>query len=75
MKDADSKARPGRPEQTAGDAPGADPQSGPSSAPAREPPIDIQVYIGTRLREVYNDVAKQPIPDRFIELMRQLDKK
>ena len=36
---------------------------------------DIHAYIGTRLREVYDDVARQPIPDRFLELMRQLEAK
>jgi hypothetical protein len=37
--------------------------------------IDIQAYIGQQLRAVYEDVAKQPVPDRFLELMRQLDTK
>jgi Anti-sigma factor NepR len=35
--------------------------------------LDIQSYIGSQLRAVYDDVVKQPIPDRFLELMRQLD--
>jgi hypothetical protein len=35
--------------------------------------VDIQSYIGSQLRAVYDDVVKQPIPDRFLELMRQLD--
>ena len=34
---------------------------------------DVQAYIGRQLRAVYDDVAKQPIPDRFIELMKQLE--
>lgn len=31
--------------------------------------------IGRRLRDYYEDVAKQPVPDRFLELLRKLDKK
>jgi hypothetical protein len=50
--------------------PETDRPEGPQDAPA-----DIHAYIGARLREVYNDVARQPIPDRFLELMRQLDAK
>lgn len=79
MKQADSKGRTGGPDPGAGNAPGAEPQgaapSAASGAPDRAAPMDIQAYIGTRLREVYEDVAKQPIPDRFLELMRQLDAK
>ncbi len=33
---------------------------------------DFQTYIGRGLRAVFDDVAQQPIPDRFIELMRKL---
>ena len=51
--------------------PAADQPSG--AAPGT--PVDIHAYIGSRLREVYDDVARQPIPDRFIELMRQLEAK
>jgi hypothetical protein len=76
MKEADSKGRPGRPDPATGNEPSAAPQKGsPPSSPARGAPTDIQAYIGTRLREVYDDVASQPIPDRFIELMRELDRK
>ena len=34
---------------------------------------DVHAYIGRQLRAVYDDVAKQPIPERFIELMKQLE--
>ncbi|UDL96716.1 hypothetical protein LGH83_15195 [Lichenihabitans sp. PAMC28606] len=33
----------------------------------------MQSYIGSQLRAVFDDVANQPVPDRFLELMRQLD--
>ena len=35
--------------------------------------IDVQAYIGRQLRAVYDDVAKQPVPERFLDLMKQLD--
>jgi hypothetical protein len=34
---------------------------------------DVQAYIGRQLRAVYDDVVKQPIPDRFLALMKQLE--
>jgi hypothetical protein len=34
---------------------------------------DIQVKIGQQLRTMYDDVVKQGVPDRFIELLNQLD--
>ena len=40
-------------------------------------PQDPQIFdmIGRRLKDYYEDVAKQPVPDRFLELLRKLDKK
>jgi hypothetical protein len=29
--------------------------------------------IGNRLRAYYNTVAQEPVPDRFVELLEQLD--
>jgi hypothetical protein len=38
-----------------------------------KPPVyDI---IGNRLRDYYDEVAKQPVPDRFMELLMQLEAK
>lgn len=31
--------------------------------------------IGRKLRDYYNDVAQQPVPDRFVELLQRLDSK
>jgi hypothetical protein len=31
--------------------------------------------IGKRLRDYFDEVAKQPVPDRFLELLNQLDSK
>jgi hypothetical protein len=33
----------------------------------------VQDHIGRQLRAVYDDVLKQPLPDRFRELMEKLD--
>ena len=45
------------------------------NATAKSDPADMQQFIGRQLRAVYDDVAKQPVPDRFLELMRQLEGK
>ena len=45
------------------------------SAGTRPVSADMQQFIGRQLRAVFDDVAKQPIPDRFLELMKQLDGK
>ncbi len=39
----------------------------------RIPGVDVQAYIGRQLRAVYDDVANQPVPDRFLDLMKQLE--
>jgi hypothetical protein len=45
-----------------------------SGAPAgAAAPADVQAYIGRQLRAVFDDVAKQPVPQRFLDLMRQLE--
>jgi len=46
-----------------------------TAKPKLDPKIarDIQSRIGQQLREMYDDVVKQGVPDRFSELLRQLD--
>lgn len=57
-----------------------------SKPPANKPPdnktgaaktgglnAEIQARIGHQLRAMYDDVVKQGIPDRFADLLRQLD--
>ncbi|WP_319933291.1 NepR family anti-sigma factor [Lichenihabitans sp. Uapishka_5] len=46
-------------------------------APTELRPVsaDMHQFIGRQLRAVFDDVAKQPVPDRFLELMKQLDGK
>ena len=40
-------------------------------------PAHPEVYdlIGQRLRNYYDEVAKQPVPDRFMDLLSQLEAK
>jgi hypothetical protein len=46
--------------------------------PARtsEPSLggDIRGKIGQQLRDMYDDVVAQGVPDRFVDLLNQLDK-
>ncbi len=34
---------------------------------------EIQTRIGHQLRALYDDVVSQGVPDRFVDLLRQLD--
>jgi hypothetical protein len=36
---------------------------------------EIYDLIGQRLRNYYDEVAKQPVPDRFMDLLNQLEAK
>lgn len=36
--------------------------------------MQVQDHIGRQLRAVYDDLLSQPVPDRFLELLDQLDK-
>ena len=47
-----------------------------SSKNPSEPALDraIQSRIGDQLRAMYDQLAEQPVPDRFLELLGQLDK-
>ena len=40
-------------------------------------PSQPEIYdlIGQRLRNFYDEVAQQPVPDRFVELLNQLEAK
>lgn len=45
------------------------------SGPAKQGGLntEIQSRIGHQLRAMYDDVVRQGVPDRFAELIRQLD--
>jgi hypothetical protein len=36
---------------------------------------DVQAKIGNQLRAIYDDVVREGVPDRFVELLKRLDKK
>ncbi|HLZ64642.1 MAG TPA: NepR family anti-sigma factor [Aliidongia sp.] len=36
---------------------------------------DVESHIGGRLRAMYDSVLREPVPDRFLDLLRQLDTK
>lgn len=36
-------------------------------------PTDVQVKIGEKLKAIYDDVVRQPVPDRFLDLLNKLD--
>jgi len=44
-----------------------------ATAISGKPPVHDM--IGRRLRDYFDEVAKQPVPDRFVELLNQLDSK
>jgi len=44
-----------------------------ATAASGKPPV--YDMIGRRLRDYFDEVAKQPVPDRFLELLNQLDSK
>ena len=72
MADADKAEKGTDPEQR---QPGlAQAPASPTAGPSPQQPGDIQTYIGARLRQAFDDVAKQPVPDRFLQLMAELDR-
>jgi hypothetical protein len=36
---------------------------------------DLQAHIGRQLRAVYDEVVNEAVPDRFLELLRELERK
>lgn len=48
-----------------------------SVASASTPALDddLQIHIGRQLRAVYDEVARQPVPDRFLRLLEDLERK
>ena len=43
-----------------------------SGLASRRPPA-IDGEIGRKMRAMYADLVEQPIPDRFVELLKQID--
>lgn len=42
---------------------------------ATELDTDVQSHIGRQLRAGYVDILNQPVPDRFLELLAELDRR
>jgi len=53
--------------------PGAAQAASGAQVSALEP--DVQAHLGRQLRAVYDEMASQPVPDRFIELLDALERK
>lgn len=47
-------------------------KTGKKSPPALDPLV--QSHIGRRLRSMFDEVASQPVPDRFLNLLDQLER-
>ncbi|PSC05256.1 hypothetical protein SLNSH_10115 [Alsobacter soli] len=50
-------------------------QAARTGAPAEAFDADVHAQIGRQLRSIYDSVVSQPVPDRFLELLNQLDTK
>lgn len=37
--------------------------------------LDVQAHLGRQLRAVFDDLARQPVPDRFVQLLDALERK
>jgi hypothetical protein len=37
--------------------------------------VDMRAYIGKQLQAVYDEILRQPVPDRFKDLLKELDVK
>jgi len=66
-------AEPTSAQSTQGKTPSSDKTSGKSGGKRQDHEV-IGEQIGRRLRTVYNDMLAQPVPDRFLDLLRELEK-
>jgi hypothetical protein len=50
----------------------------PGKSPRKSPPKSEdgkQDWIGAHLRKVYDEALSEPVPDRFMDLLKQIDRK
>ena len=47
--------------------------SGGAGKPPRKPDAIVEESIGRHLKKLYDKVANEPVPDRFAELLKQLE--
>jgi hypothetical protein len=43
------------------------------SGSRRSADSSVEKAIGNRLRAYYDEIAREPVPDRFVELLKRLD--
>lgn len=57
--------------------PTAEPVSNSPPLPPQEATLepDVQVQIGRQLRAVYDEVVSEGVPDRFVRLLEELERK
>lgn len=55
----------------------ADQAAGPNASPARGRPLDtnVQNALGRELKAMYEEVVSEPVPDRFLELLKKLEER
>ena len=51
---------------------GSAPKRGDTATGQRSLPVELQGQIGQRLREAYSELINEPVPDRFVQLLREL---
>ena len=51
------------------------PGGGGPPSPPQAMGLDVQAHLGRQLRAVFDDLAKQPVPDRFLKLLDALESK
>ena len=51
---------------------GRDPKLGDATLVQTALPVELQGLIGQRLREAYNELVREPVPDRFLILLQKL---
>ncbi|MGF1629460.1 MAG: NepR family anti-sigma factor [Kiloniellaceae bacterium] len=47
----------------------------PSPQPAKKAGAGKEDWIGAHLRKVYDEALSEPVPDRFLALLKEIDKK
>jgi hypothetical protein len=64
--------------EKAGGQPPMDPEANSPNqhnSSVKKRPLDVKDHIGRQLRALYDGVASQPVPDRFMDLLNRLDEK
>lgn len=57
------------------EAPGAKEECTPAGPPGAATAFPIHEPIGRQLRAIFEEVTSQPVPDKFLKLLEQLERK